>query len=62
MQYGRRAYGSHRAMSAAVKARNVVASIRDHGYDVDDPATFARYGLETNVAQQALVRQALTGK
>jgi len=60
--FGRRAYGSHRTMTPAAKARNVAASIRAHGYDVNDPATFARYGLAANVAQQAWVRQALAGK
>jgi hypothetical protein len=48
-------------MSPAVKARNVAASIRAHGYDMHDDATWIKYGLETNVAQQALVRQALAG-
>jgi hypothetical protein len=62
MQYGRKAYGAHRTMPPAVKARNVAQSIREHGYDVNDAATWMRYGLEANVAQQALVRQALAGK
>jgi hypothetical protein len=46
-------------MSAEVKARNVAASILAHGYDINDAAVWMRYGLETNAAQQALVRQAL---
>jgi hypothetical protein len=49
-------------MPTAVKARNVAASIREHGYDVNDAATWQKYGLGANVAQQALVRQALAGK
>jgi hypothetical protein len=49
-------------MTPAVKARNVAASIRAHGYDVNDAATWQRYGLGANVAQQALVRRALAGK
>ena len=60
--FGRRAYGAHRAMTPAVKAHNVAASIRAHGLDVNDAATWQRYGLGANVAQQALVRQALAGK
>ena len=59
MHYGRRAYGSQRTMSPTVKARNVAASIREHGYDVDDAAIWTKYGLADNEAQQALVRQAL---
>jgi hypothetical protein len=59
MQYGRRAFGHQRTMAPAAKARNVAASIRAHGLDVDAPATWGRYGLSTNTAQQALVRQAL---
>src|SRR5262245_13646941 len=59
MQYGRKAYGSHRTMSPEVKARNVAESIVAHGYDVNDAATWQRYGIGANVAQQALVRQAL---
>jgi hypothetical protein len=49
-------------MTPAAKARNVAASIREHGYDVNDAATWQRYGLGANVAQQTLVRQALAGK
>ena len=62
MQYGRRAFGHQRRMSDAVKARNVAASIRAHGYDVADAQTWAHYGLGNSAAQQALVRQALAGK
>ena len=54
-QHHRKAYGAHRPMSPAVKARNVAASIRAHGYDVADLTTWQRYGLQTNPAQQALV-------
>jgi hypothetical protein len=61
MAYGRKAYGSHRAMTPAYKAGNVAASIREHGYDVNDDATWIKYGLADNAAQQALVRQALVG-
>jgi len=60
--FGRKAYGAHRTMRPAVKARNVAASILDHGYDVNDPATWERYGLSANAAQQALVRLALASK
>jgi hypothetical protein len=60
MQYDRKAYGAHRTMTPAVKARNVAASIRAHGYDVNDAAMWERYGIGANAAQQALVRRALT--
>ena len=55
----RKAYGAHRPMSPAVKAPNVAASIRTHGLDITDVATWQRYGLATNPAQQALVLAAL---
>jgi hypothetical protein len=48
-------------MSPRVKARNVAASIREHGFDVAAPATWGKYGLADNAAQQALVMQALAG-
>jgi hypothetical protein len=48
-------------MSPAVKARNVAASIKAHGYDLDDGTVWQKYGLADNVAQQLLVRQALAG-
>lgn len=54
----RRAYGAHRPMSPAQKARNVARSIaqreREHR-----PWTFAEYGIEANPDQQALVLAAL---
>jgi hypothetical protein len=59
MQYGRRAYGAHRVMSPAAKARNVAASIQAHGYDVEAVGTWQKYGLAENAQQQALVRRAL---
>jgi len=62
MQYGRRAYGSHRQMSPAAKARNVAASIVAHGLDVHDTSVWVRYGLETNAAQQQLVLKAFGQK
>ena len=62
MQYGRKAYGSHRTMTPAYKARNVAQSIRDHGYDPKDAGTWDKYGLGANMAQQMLVLQALAGK
>jgi len=62
MQYGRKAFGHQRAMSPAARARNVAASIKDHGYSVEDATTWSRYGLETNVVQQQLVLLALAGK
>jgi hypothetical protein len=62
MQYGRKAYGAHRTMTPEYKARNVAMSIHEHGLDVNDAATWLRYGLGNNAAQQALVRQALAGK
>jgi len=60
--YGRRAYGAHRTMTAAQKARNVAASIVAHNLNVEDVTTWQRYGLQDNAAQQALVRQILAGK
>jgi hypothetical protein len=55
----RKAYGAHRPMSPAVKAANVARSIREHGLDIASVETWKRYGLETNVEQMTLVRQAL---
>jgi hypothetical protein len=49
-------------MTPEYKARNVTASIREHGYDVNDAATWLTYGRQGNLEQQALVRQALAGK
>jgi len=60
--HGRRAYGAHRQMSPEQKAKNVAASIIEHGLDVENVATWQRYGLENNAAQQALVRRILVGK
>lgn len=54
----RKAFGPQRPMSPTVKARNVAESIRAHGLMLT-PATWARYGLEHNQAQQGLVRDAL---
>ena len=61
MGYGRKAYGSHRHMTPAVKARNVAASIVAHGYNVDDAGLWEKYGIGKNEAQQQLVRAALAG-
>jgi hypothetical protein len=49
-------------MTPAAKARNVAASIRAHGYSIEDAGTWQKYGLEANVAQQLLVLLALAGK
>jgi hypothetical protein len=49
-------------MSPTVKARNVAASIKAHGYDADDVSIWIKYGLADNAAQQALVLKALAGK
>jgi len=46
-------------MTTTEKARNVADSITTHGLDVEDVETWKRYGLESNPAQQELVRQAL---
>lgn len=54
----RNAFGHQRPMSPTVKARNVAASIREHGLKLTQE-TWQRYGLEDNPAQQALVRVAL---
>jgi hypothetical protein len=62
MRYGRRAFGSHRVMTPAVRARNVAMSIHERGLDVNDAATWDRYGLTGNVAQQEMVRLALAGR
>ena len=56
--FGRRAYGAHRTMSPAQKARNVAASI--HQRDVESrPWTWSDYGLSPDSAQAELVRTAL---
>lgn len=55
----RRAYGPHRAMSPATKAAQVARSILVHGYDMNDPATWIRYGLEAYPGQQQRVREAI---
>ena len=55
----RKAYGAHRPMSSAVKAANVARSILAHGLDMASVATWQRYGLERNVEQMTLVRQAV---
>ena len=54
----RRAYGSHRAMSPAVKAANVARSIAQRRTE-GRAWTWADYGLQANPAQQALVLAAL---
>ncbi len=56
----RRAYGPHRTMSPATRAANVARSILAHGYDVHDPSTWIRYGLEAYPGQQQRVREAVT--
>ena len=61
MTYGRRSYGSHRTMTPAYKAANVAASIKVHGYNVNEVSVWQKYGLEGNPAQQELVREALSG-
>ena len=48
-------------MSPAVKARNVARSIAQRRIE-GRSWTWADYGLEANVAQQALVRAALEGR
>jgi len=50
----RKAYGSHRKMSAIVKARNVARSITQRRIE-NRPWTWADYGLQANPAQQVLV-------
>lgn len=54
----RLAYGAHRDMSPAVKARNVAESIYAHTLDPDAPATLACYGLVADSPQHELVRKA----
>ena len=54
----RKAYGAHRPMSPAVKARNVAASIRTRERE-GRAWSWSTYGLESNPAQQALVLAAL---
>lgn len=56
---GRKAYGAHRAMSPAVKARNVAQSIRTREQE-GRPWSFADYGLEGNASQIRLVLEVLT--
>jgi hypothetical protein len=56
--FGRKAYGAHRAMTAAQKARNVAASIRQREQDGRSWG-WNDYGIATNLAQQTLVLAAL---
>lgn len=58
MMSHRKAFGPQRTMSPAIKARNVAASIKEHGLALSQE-TWRRYGLENNHAQQQLVRNAL---
>ena len=55
----RKAFGPQRTMSPAVRARNVAESIQKHGLDIDDPATWGRYGVVEESDQGRLVLQAL---
>ncbi len=55
----RRAYGAHRPTTPQQRAQYVAESITAHGLCVEDVATWQRYGLDGNVAQQALVLAAL---
>ena len=57
--FGRHAYGAHRQMTPQAKASNVAASILAHGLDMASVETWRRYGLERNVEQMTLVRQAV---
>lgn len=52
----RRAYGPHRVMSDAIKARNVAESILEHQLPLTE-ATWQRYGLEGKPEQQRLVHE-----
>lgn len=54
----RKAFGPQRLMSPTVKAVNVARSIRAHELTLNT-ATWTRYGLETDIMQQGLVRKAL---
>ena len=55
----RKAYGSHRKMSAIVKARNVARSIAQRRTE-GRAWSWADFGLQANPAQQALVLAALS--
>ena len=55
----RKAFGPQRTMSPAVRARNVAESMHKHGLDIDDPATWRRYGIVEESEQGQLVIQAL---
>lgn len=54
----RLAFGPQRPMSPMVRARNVAESVLAHGLPLT-PATWARYGLSDNPAQQHLVTDLL---
>src|SRR5262249_40491452 len=54
----RKAFGAHRPMSPAVKARNVACSIAQRTAE-GRSWTFADYGIEANPTQQAMVLAAL---
>ena len=54
----RKAYGSHRPLSPAVKAANVARSIRAREQEAKT-WSWAEYGLQANPAQQARVLAAL---
>ena len=54
----RRAYGAHRPMTPAVKARNVARGIAQRRTE-GRAWTWADYGLQANPAQRALVLAAL---
>ena len=61
----RRAFGPQRPTTPQQRAQYVAESITAHGLCIDDVATWQRYGLDGNAAQQQLVLAALvrgTGK
>jgi hypothetical protein len=55
----RRAYGAHRQTTPQQRAQYGAESITTHGLSLDDGATWQRYGLDGNLAQQQRVRAAL---
>ena len=55
----RRAYGAHRPTTPAQRAQYVAESITTHSLSLDERATWQRYGLDGNLAQQQRVRAAL---
>ena len=55
----RKAYGAQRRTTPVFKARNVAESMQKHGVDIDDPATWSRYGIAEDSEQGRLVIKAL---